>query len=146
MIDNAIRLADPVTPPEWALWERRLLDDMARAAREFVRRYTRPDGTLVWRESWPGMDGSDDAYESFFNFPLLAALGGDLELDVLARDEWEAITRQFTAYGQVWREFDAYYDWMHHGESSLLFYYFGLVRPEDLRMRARALRFAGMYM
>jgi len=27
------------------------------------------------------------------------------------------VTRQFTAYGQVWREFDAYYDWMHHGEA-----------------------------
>lgn len=129
----------------WALLERHLLDTMGGLAREFVRRYTRPDGTLVWRDSWLGMDGSDDAYESFGNFPLLAALNGDLELDALARAEWEAITRQFTEYGQVYREFDSYYDWMHHGESSLLFYYFTLCRPDDLRMRARAVRFASMY-
>jgi hypothetical protein len=140
-----ITLATKQAPPGWALWERYLLDAMSRAAKEFVRRYTRADGTLVWRENWPGMDGSDDAYESFFNFPLLAALGGDLEIDALARFEWEAITRQFREYGQIYREFDAYYDWMHHGESSLLFYYFGLTDPDDLRMRARAVRFAAMY-
>jgi hypothetical protein len=119
---------------------------MGDLARDFVRRYTRPDGTLVWRETWLGMDGSDDAYESFFNFPLLASLNGDLELDALARAEWEAITRQFTAYGQIYREYDAYYDWMHHGESSLLLYYFGLNDPHDLRFRARSQRFAAMYM
>lgn len=146
MTTPSLELATPVAPPAWALWERYLLDTMSKAAREFVRRYTRPDGTLVWRESWPGMDGSDDAYESFFNFPLLAMLGGDRGLDTLARAEWEAITRQFTAYGQVYREFDAYYDWMHHGESSLLLYYFGLSDPTDLRFRARSERFAGMYL
>ncbi len=140
-----IRLSERRTPPEWALWERRLLDTMGALAREFTRRYTRPDGTLVWREQWLGMDGSDDAYESFFNFPLFAALGGDMELDTLARAEWEAITRQFTAYGQVYREYDAYYDWMHHGESSLLLYYFGLTQPKDLRFRSRSVRFAQMY-
>lgn len=140
-----IRLQTPTLPPTWALLERHLLDSMGALARAFVQRYTRPDGTLVWREEWLGMDGSDDAYESFFNFPLLASLNGDMELDALARAEWEAITRQFTAYGQVYREFDAYYDWMHHGESSLLLYYFGLNCPHDLRFRARSLRFAGMY-
>jgi hypothetical protein len=141
-----IELTARRSPPAWALWERYLLDTMSRAAVEFVGSYTRPDGTLIWREEWPGMDGSDDAYESFFNFPLLYALGGDPALDELARREWEAITRQFTAYGQVWREFDAGYDWMHHGESSLLFYFFGLANPKDNRMRGRARRFAAMYM
>jgi hypothetical protein len=142
----SIELTERASPPAWALWERFLLDAMSRAAVDFVQRYTRPDGTLIWREEWPGMDGSDDAYESFFNFPLLYALGGDPELDRLARSEWEAITRQFTAYGQVYREFDAYYDWMHHGESSLLFYYFGLSDPKNARMIGRARRFAAMYM
>lgn len=141
-----IRLQTPTLPPMWALLERHLLDSMGALARSFVQRYTRPDGTLVWKEEWLGMDGSDDAYESFFNFPLLASLNGDSELDALGRAEWEAITRQFTAYGQVYREFDAYYDWMHHGESSLLLYYFGLNKPDDLRFRARSVRFAGMYL
>jgi hypothetical protein len=145
MIPSLI-LTQRTSPPAWALWERYLLEEMSRAAADFVQRYTRPDGTLIWRETWRGMDGSDDAYESFFNFPLLYALGGDPELDRLARHEWEAITRQFAAYGQVYREFDAYYDWMHHGESSLLFYYFGLSDPKSARMIGRARRFAAMYM
>ena len=54
---------------------------------------------------------------------------------------WDAVTRQFTAYGQVHNEFDAYYDWMHHGESSLYIYYFGLADPYVTRDRDRALRF-----
>ena len=45
-----------------------------------------------------------------------------------------------------YREFDANYDWMHHGESSIYFYYFGLADPQRQRDRARTLRFARMYM
>ncbi|MCA1594851.1 MAG: hypothetical protein LC772_00265, partial [Chloroflexi bacterium] len=143
---NGLQLIRPVSPPRWALLQRRLLDTMSRAAAEFTDRYTRPDGSLIWRETWRGMDGSDDGYESFYNFPLLAALGGDMAIDALARREWEAVTTQFTRYGQVYREFDGYYDWMHHGESSLLFYFLGLTNPGDLRMLGRARRFAAMYM
>ncbi len=104
------------TPPEWALWERHLLKFLYPAALEYVDKYTNPDGTLIWRDEWPGMDGSDDGYESFYNFPLYAALGGPMEIDSLARYLWEGVTKQFTAYGQVYDEFDAGYDWMHHGE------------------------------
>jgi hypothetical protein len=140
-----VELTDLTPPPQWALMERHLLDLLPTAAREYVQRYTRADGSLLWREEWPGMDGSDDAYEAFFNFPLLAAIGGDLELDRLARVEWEAVTKQFTAFGQVYREYDAYYDWMHHGESNLLLYYFGLTDPQEPRMAARSQRFAKMF-
>ncbi|MHB9033188.1 MAG: hypothetical protein ACYC6L_09085 [Anaerolineae bacterium] len=55
------------------------------------------------------------------------------------------MTKQFTAYGQIYREFDANYDWMHHGESSIYFYYFGLADPNRQPDRARTLRFARMY-
>ena len=116
-------------PPEWALWERQLLDRLYPAALEFVRRYMREDGTLIWRDQWPGMDGSDDGYESFYNFPLYYALGGPEELNALSRRLWDAVTKQFTQYGLVHHEFDAYYDWMHHGESNLYIYYFGLADP-----------------
>jgi len=92
------------------------------------------------------MDGSDDGYESYHNWPLFYALGGSEDLYRRSRFLWEAVTRQFTEYGQVWREFDAYYDWMHHGESSIYFYYFGLADPTVAIDRARALRFARMYM
>ena len=136
---------EQVVPPNWALMERHLIDLMNRAAVEFVERYTRPDGTLVWRDEWPGMDGSDDAYESFGTFPLFYALGGADVVHELSRKEWNAVTRQFTQYGQVHNEFDAYYDWMHHGESNLYIYYFGLADPDHVQDRERALRFAGMY-
>ncbi|MBI2299315.1 MAG: hypothetical protein HYU66_10310 [Armatimonadetes bacterium] len=135
----------PVVAPLWALLERRLLSEMSDAAERFVQRYTRPDGSFVWRDEWPGMDGSDDGYESFGNFPMFYALGGSEEVHRLARAQWEAVTLQFTGYGQVYREFDAYYDWMHHGESSLYIYGFGLADPTVTRDRTRMVRFANMY-
>jgi hypothetical protein len=133
-------------PPEWALLQRQLLERLHPAAIEFVQRYTRPDGTLIWREEWPGMDGSDDGYESFYNFPLYYVLGGPQEMDALSRRLWDSVTRQFTAYGQIYKEFDGYYDWMHHGESYVKFYFFGLADPANRVFRERSLRFAGLYM
>jgi hypothetical protein len=133
------------TIPAWALLQRHTLAALSEAALRYAERYTRPDGTLVWaRDEWKGMDGSDDAYESAYNFPLLYALGGDAQLLPLAHHLWEGITRQFTAYGQIHREFDAYYDWMHHGESSHFLYYLSLAAPYDAE-RDRATRFANLY-
>ncbi len=132
-------------PPTWALLQRQLIAAMDEAAPAFVNRYTRADGSLVWRDEWPGMDGSDDGYESFGNFPLYYALGGSGTVHDLSRRQWEAVTRQFTEYGQVYREFDAYYDWMHHGESYTYLYGFGLADPTLARDRRRAIRFADMY-
>jgi len=132
-------------PPNWAVKQRHLIDLLDRAATLFVERYTRPDGTLVWRKEWPGMDGSDDGYESFVSFPLFYVLGGGEHVHELARKQWNAVTWQFTEYGQVHREFDAYYDWMHHGESSTYIYYLGLANPYHHVDRRRALRFAAMY-
>lgn len=128
-----IEIAEVGPPPEWALWERQLLDGLYPAAVEFVRKYTRDDGTLIWRDRWPGMDGSDDGYESFYNFPLYYALGGPEEVNPLSRCLWEAVTRQFTRYGQIHNEFDAYYDWMHHGEAYTNLYFFGLADPHDAK-------------
>ena len=133
------------TPPDWAVKQRHLIDMMNRAASDFVSRYTRSDGTLIWKDQWPGMDGSDDGYESFLSFPLLYLLGGSEELHTLARRLWNSVTWQFTQYGQVENEYDGYYDWMHHGESSTYFYYLAMCDPEHFTDRARALRFAGLY-
>ena len=141
-----MEIADAAPPPEWALWERHLLDHFYAAAVEFVQRYTREDGTLIWRDEWPGMDGSDDGYESFYNFPLYYALGGPEEIHALARRLWDAVTRQFTRYGQIHNEFDGYYDWMHHGEAYTNFYFFGLADPTVAKYRERSLRFAGLYL
>ncbi|MHC4176111.1 MAG: hypothetical protein ACYSWU_01310 [Planctomycetota bacterium] len=143
---KTVEISVPATPPEWALWQRQILDRLYPAAVEFVGRYTRDDGTLIWRDRWPGMDGSDDGYESFYNFPLYYALGGPEEIHRLSRKLWNAVTRQFTRYGQVHKEFDAYYDWMHHGESYTYFYFFGLADPTVRRDRQRACAFAGLYL
>ena len=139
-------LTDTAPAPEWAVWQRRALAEMHPATMEFVRRYTLADGTIIWRDVWPGMDGSDDGYESFYNFPLYHALGGPAELHPLSVKLWEGVTRQFTRYGQVHHEFDAYYDWMHHGESYVNFYFFGLSDPHHPAMRSRAVKFAGLYL
>ena len=143
---RTVHVVTPAPPPEWAIWQRFLLERMEPAALEFVAKYTRPDGTLVWREKWPGMDGSDDGYESFHNFPLYYALGGPEKIHSLSRTLWDGVTRQFTEYGQVHEEFDGYYDWMHHGESSVYLYSFGLADPTVKKDRDRALKFAGLYM
>ena len=134
-----------VTPPAWALLERQLFEVLDRSAIEFADRYTASDGTLIWRDRWPGMDGSDDPYEGFMNMPLLYALGGSREVYERSRKIWDAITWQWTQYGQIHNEFDAYYDWMHHGESSLFFYFFGLCDPAVPMDRQRARRFAELY-
>jgi len=141
-----VKSNESTAPPAWARLQREAITRMNEAAVTFVERYTDPDGTLIWRDEWPGMDGSDDGYESFGTFPLFYALGGSSQVHALSRKQWDAVTRQFTQYGQVHREFDAYYDWMHHGESNQYLYYFGLADPGVRIDRERTLRFAAMYM
>jgi hypothetical protein len=141
----SIEAADILPLPEWALLQRQVFAVLNEAAIEFADRYTRPDGTLIWRDRWPGMDGSDDPYEGFMNMPLFYALGGSEEVYKRSRTIWDGITWQWTEYGQIHREYDAYYDWMHHGESNLFFYFFGLADPAVPKDRQRTRRFAGFY-
>jgi len=131
--------------PEWAHSQQELITNLTAAVEEFVARYVRDDGTLIWRNSWPGMDGSDDPYEGFQYFPLFYALTGNQRIYELGRKIWDGITWQWTEYGQIHREFDGYYDWMHHGEANLYHYFFGLTKPNSLQDRTRAVRFAKMY-
>lgn len=131
--------------PSWALRQRELMRDMDRATDLFQSKYTRSDGTLIWRDQWPGMDGSDDGYESFQNWGLYYAMGGKSDLRERAVFLWEAVTRQFTAYGQIHDEFDGYYDWMHHGEGYSSFYHLGLIDPSSVEHRRRAEKFARLY-
>ena len=131
--------------PKWAKQEREIIEKLNEAAVEFVARYCRPDGTLIWRDQWGSMDGSDDPYEAFMNLALFYSIGGNERVYELARQMWDMITWQWTQYGKIHREFDGYYDWMHHGEGMLYFYFFGLTKPESLVDRQRAQSFANMY-
>lgn len=140
-----VAITTPSAPSEWARLEREIIDKLNAAAPEFVARYTRSDGSLIWREEWPSMDGSDDPYEAFMNLALFYSIGGSEEVYQLARKMWDSITLQWSEYGQIYREFDGYYDWMHHGEGYLFHYFFGLTKPDSLIDRQRAARFAGFY-
>ncbi len=131
--------------PEWAILERKLIALIDESALEFADRYTNTDNTLIWRDEWPGFDGSDDPYEGFMNFTLHYIIGGDSKLDKRHREIWDAITWQWTEYGQVLDEFDQAYDWMHHGEALLGFYWFALANPHVLKDRQRTKRFAALY-
>lgn len=142
---KSIKINHPVSAPAWAVLEREIIDKLNAVAPEFVARYTRVDGSLIWRNTWGSMDGSDDPYEAFMYLALLYTMGGSEEVYDLARKMWDAITFQWSAYGQIYREFDGYYDWMHHGEGYLYHYFFGLTKPDSLIDRQRAKRFSDMY-
>ncbi len=141
-----IRADLPRAAPAWAVLERHLIETLDRAGVEFYNAYTHPDGTLRWKERYEGgMNSSDDAYEGFRGFSLHHVLGGSQELDTLHRRVWEGITNQFTRYGQIYREFDSNWDWMHHGEGYVSFYPLGMADPHDKAFRDRSIRFAAMY-
>jgi len=134
-----------VHAPGWAVLERRLIDDMSTAAFEFTRRYTRSGGTLIWKTG--GSASPDDPYESFYNYPLLYALGGHEGLRELSFKEWSALTRQLTYdFGAMRNEYAKQTDWFHHGEGNLYFYFLGLADPTGHELVARARRFAGLYL
>ena len=133
------------TPPAWALQQRQVIALMNRTATFFAERYTRPDGTLKWREKWAGMDGTDNGYEIFIPYPLFYILGGGDHVRALAQKEWDAITWQFTQYGAIEREFVAYFDWFHHSESYPYLFNLALADPQHHINRTRALNFAAMY-
>lgn len=142
----AIHINHSRTAPPWALMQRHLIETMDRAGQAFYNTYVQPDGTLRWKERYEGgMNSSDDAYEGFRGFSLHHVLGGSKELDTLHRHVWDGITHQFSRYGQIYREFDSNWDWMHHGEGYVSFYPLGMADPYDQRFRERSERFAAMY-
>lgn len=134
-------------PPAWALWERRLIDAMNDAVYPFLEKYTHPDGTLIWADVWSNSrDGADDLYESCYNWPLLYLLGGGDHLLTLGQKEWDAITRQLTALGPVYKEYERGYDQFHQAESYIYFYLLCMADPKNPVNLDRARRFAGLYL
>jgi len=84
-------------------------------------------------------------YEAYIYLALFCSIGRNEAVYELARKMWDAITWQWTQYGQIDREFDRYCDWMHHREANLFHYFFGLTKPDSLVERRRADRFPRMY-
>jgi len=152
-----ISVATPVSPPEWALLERQLLDAQSAACEEFYERFFDPStGYLLCVERWGGDDGPDDAIENLSEFPLLYALGGSEKILELYKRGWEGHLRQYTLAkttkvplaldGMYYKEFPVMFDWVHHGEGFTAFTFEGLANAHDQRYRNRAKRYAGLYL
>jgi hypothetical protein len=139
-----------LNPPSWAAWQRALIAAMNASAAPFAAKYTRPDGSLIWRDdnddSFQSRDGADDFYESFYNWPLLYLLGGADDLLARAHHHWDGITAQLTRLGLVRKEYERGYDQFHQGESCIYFYFLCLADPTNPTLRNRARRFAGFYL
>ena len=129
-------------PPEWAVLQRQLIDQMNTSADVFIEKYLQSDGAFRYN-SWGKLD---DSYETFHNWPMFYTLGGDDRFLPLAKRQWETITQHFTNNGTVQNEFHSCNDWFHQGEGFQLFYALCLADPYDPKFMDRAQRFAGLYL
>ena len=142
------------TPPTWAVLQRQLIDKMNAAGPEVLQKYTSPDGTLLWPTSpdFQSIDGLDDAYESFHNWPLFYMLGGDAQFLADADTEFDVITEDMARYDSghgypmVVKEYQPGYDWFHQSEGNYLFYMLCMADPSNPKHLERAKRFAGFFM
>lgn len=151
-----INIDTPMSPPEWALLERALLDANAEACREFYEKYFDERGFLLCVERWGGDDGPDDAIENCNDWPILHALGGHDDVLRMYKYAWEGHLRQFTLAktvdvpfardGMYYKEFPVMFDWLHNGEGLTVFNLQGLSDPSDRAFGHRVRRFAGFYM
>lgn len=82
-------------PPAWALMERALLKANSNAARAFFQRYVDDRGYLLHTRRWGTLDGPDDAIETFYNWTLLHALGGDDDVLAIYKKAQEGHYRQY---------------------------------------------------
>lgn len=146
----------PMAPPAWALLERELLRQQSRACDEFAAKYLDERGYLLHTPRWGALDGADDAIETFWNWPLLHALGGSDSLLAAFKKAYEGHLRQYAALrttttdlakdGAYHGEFVTQSDWFHIGEGLRGFFFQGLSDSPDERYRERVRRYAGLYM
>jgi hypothetical protein len=154
--EAGIVIKTPMAPPEWALLERELLRYSSQACDRFAERYVDERGYLLHTIRWGTLDGPDDAIETFFNWPLLHALGGS---DSVLQNYKKAQEGHWKQYGELrttltklaengayYKEFITQSDWFHTGEGMRAFLMLGLCEPNNRLLRERMQRFAGMYM
>jgi len=153
--DTTVDITAPMAPPEWALLERRLIDEQSRAAEKFFARYFDERGFLLAVERWGANDGPDDAIENVNGWPQLYALGGPDNILTMLTKAYEGHVRQYTLAktkdvpfardGMYFKEFPVMMDWQHNGEGMTPFNVMGLADPYNPRYRDRVKRFAGFY-
>ncbi len=150
-----IRIDTPMSPPAWALMERALLEANSRAVERFAKEYIDSRGYLPHTPRWGTLDGPDDAIETYYNWTLLHALGGNDNVLELYRKGLEGHLAQYgelrtkltelAKNGAYYREFITQSDWFHTGEGMRGFLLYGLSDPDDPVFRERMSRFAEMY-
>ena len=152
----AVTVKTPMATPAWALLERKLLDANSRAVEKFAARYIDERGYLLHTPRWGTLDGPDDAIETYFNWTLLHALGGDDSVLALFKKGHEGHLKQYgelrtkltnlAANGAYYKEFITQSDWFHTGEGMRGFLLMGLSDPNNEVYKARMKRFSGLYM
>ncbi|MBX2921687.1 MAG: hypothetical protein KF746_05775 [Chitinophagaceae bacterium] len=135
-------------PPEWAIMQWQLIRVIEQAAPYYVKKFTRTDGTTY------GKGPYDDVYEMFYNWPELYAISGNKYFFETALKEYDAITRDNTAYfkdsidyhHQLYKEYPRNDDFFHISEGLTAFYNLALGDPTLPQNIQRARRFAGLYL
>ena len=149
-----VQVSTPQVPPEWALKERLLLEENARAIEHFYNRYYDNRAWLKCAARWSIGDGIDDSPENLGNWPLLYALGADPNVLALFKKAFDAHIRQFSEksveyapkWGCVYNEFVAANDAFHTGEHYSCFNEMPLADPADKKFAERIRRWAGFYL
>jgi hypothetical protein len=151
-----LRVGTPMTAPSWALLQRELFRATTEACEAFFDRFFDEKGYFLHFARWGANDGPDDTIENVNDWPQLYALGAPERIKEMYSLAWEGHLRQFTAaktvdveigrQGMFYKEFHVQNDWQHHSEEMTLFNVQGLSAPDDPLFRARARRFAGLYM
>ena len=93
---DILQISDPVTPPEWALLQRALIDAQSEAIVAFYEKYFDERGYLQCVPRWGGNDGPDDAAENMLNWTLLHALGAPDHVLDLYKIAWDGHLKQYT--------------------------------------------------
>lgn len=151
-----IKISTPITPPVWAIEQRKLFDLYNQACQLFANKYLAENGYMKVVERWGGNDGPDDAMENFAQWTLLYALGGSESVLEVYKKAWEGHLIQFTEAkipsiemakdGMYYKEFITSFDWEHNGEGLSAFNFYGLINPNDTLYQKRVFRYAGLYM
>ncbi|MFC2087116.1 hypothetical protein ACFLSA_03010 [Bacteroidota bacterium] len=151
-----IKVNTSMSPPEWALLEREVLDANSAAVVEFADKYLNERGYLLHIPRWGTLDGTDDAIECFKNWTILHALGGsDTVLSLFKKGldghylQYSEVTTDCTDVaksGCYYKEFMPMSDWMHQGEGMQGIVFQGLSDPLDIKLQQRYRRFTGFYL
>lgn len=150
-----VHVKTPMPPPAWAVLERELLKYNSFAVAEFYKKFVDERGYLLHTPRWGTLDGPDDAIETYWNWTLLHALGGDDAVLEMFKKGQEGHWKQYNelrtklttlaANGAYHREFLTQSDWFHTGEGMRAFLLQGLSTPNDEHWKQRSIRFAKMY-